>query len=229
MSSGCGNFGASPKPPNCASKSRCSAVRARLERRARERDSPLAGGGASSPKTSISASFWRATRRGARGSTRRRARAGRERRHAVARLGREVGAAEERPLVVGREEHRQRPAAAALRQHLVRELVDLVEVGPLLAIDLDVDEQLVHQRRGRLRPRRTRAPSRGTSGRPNSRSTAGSACPRSRARSSASAPQGYQSTGLRGVLQQVGAGFVGEAVRASVGMWSMHGATRLLG
>ena len=29
-----------------------------------------------------------------------------------------------------------------------RRLVDLVEVRPLLAVDLDVDEQLVHQRRG---------------------------------------------------------------------------------
>ena len=69
--------------------------------------------------------------------------------HAVALLAREIGAAEERPLVVGRQEHRQRPAAAALGQHLVRGLVDAVEVGALLAVDLDVDEQFVHQRRRR--------------------------------------------------------------------------------
>jgi hypothetical protein len=48
-----------------------------------------------------------------------------------------------------RQEHRERPAAAALREHLVGELVDLVEVRPLFAIDLDVDEQLVHERRRR--------------------------------------------------------------------------------
>jgi hypothetical protein len=51
-------------------------------------------------------------------------------------------------LVLRREEHRQRPAAVAPGQHLVRELVDPVEVGALLAVDLDVDEVRVHQRRG---------------------------------------------------------------------------------
>ena len=64
---------------------------------------------------------------------------------AVAPLLREIGAAEERrPL--GREEHRQRPPAAAPREERVRGLVDLVEIGPLLAIDLDVDEIGVHRR-----------------------------------------------------------------------------------
>ena len=57
--------------------------------------------------------------------------------------------------------------------------VDGVEVGPLLPVDLDADEVLVHQRRGLRRPRTTRAPSRGTSGRRRSRSRAGSAGPRS--------------------------------------------------
>ena len=61
------------------------------------------------------------------------------------RLG-EIGAGEERRLV-GRQKHRQRPAAAALGQELMRGLVDLVEIGPLLAVDLDVDEQAVHHRR----------------------------------------------------------------------------------
>src|ERR1700730_3593214 len=70
-----------------------------------------------------------------------------ERRQAIARLLREVGAAEERPLVIVREEHSERPAAAALREHLLRDLVDAVDVGALLAIDFDVDEVLVEDPR----------------------------------------------------------------------------------
>jgi hypothetical protein len=69
-------------------------------------------------------------------------------RHAVARFPGKIGAAEERPLIVGREEHRERPAATALRQHLVGDLIDAVEIGALLAIDLDVDVQLIHEPRG---------------------------------------------------------------------------------
>ena len=38
-----------------------------------------------------------------------------ERRHAIAALFREIRAAEERSLIVGAQEHRQRPTAAALR------------------------------------------------------------------------------------------------------------------
>src|SRR5882724_13216133 len=52
--------------------------------------------------------------------------------HAVARLLRKIGAAEERRSF-WREEHREGPAARTLREHLVRCLVDLVHVGPLLA------------------------------------------------------------------------------------------------
>ena len=53
-----------------------------------------------------------------------------------------VRAAVER-LAVGRHEHGHRPAAAAgHRLHGVH--VHGVDVGPLLAVDLDVDEQLVH-------------------------------------------------------------------------------------
>ena len=63
---------------------------------------------------------------------------------AVARFRREVGAAPER-LAGGRQEHRQRPAALLAEQRQGM-LVDLVEIGPLLAIDLDVDEVAVHQR-----------------------------------------------------------------------------------
>ena len=99
-----------------------------------------------------------------------------ERRQPVPRLGREVGAAEER-LAGGRQEDGHRPAAAAgQRDDGVH--VDRVEVGPLLAVDLDADEVLVHARARSVDPRTTRAPSRGTSGRPRSRSRAGSAGPR---------------------------------------------------
>ena len=63
------------------------------------------------------------------------------------RLGGEVGAAEER-LAVGGHEDRHRPAARA--GHRLGGLhVDGVDVGSLLAVDLHVDEQLVHHRRGR--------------------------------------------------------------------------------
>ena len=69
----------------------------------------------------------------------------RERRQPVPRRRREVRAAEER-LALGREEDGQRPAAAAgQRDHRVH--VDPVHVRPLLAVDLDVHEALVHQRR----------------------------------------------------------------------------------
>ncbi len=135
---------------------------------------------------------------------------------------REVRAAEERPLVARRQEHGQRPAAAALREHLVRDLVDAVEVGALLAVHLDVDEQLVHQARRWPGPRTIRAPSRGTSGRPSSRSTAGSACPR-RARAPAPrGPQGYQSTGLSRAA--AGRGWSRRRAGCARAVWrAMHG------
>ena len=68
--------------------------------------------------------------------------------HAVAVAGREVGAAEERPAVGG-EEHRHRPAAAA-GHGLDRLHVDGVDVGTLLAVDLDDDEAGVELRGGLL-------------------------------------------------------------------------------
>ncbi len=66
----------------------------------------------------------------------------------IAVVGREVGASIKGPLVGG-QEHGQRPASALTheRDHL---LVDRVDVGSLLPVDLDVDEVLVHQR-GRAR------------------------------------------------------------------------------
>ena len=63
--------------------------------------------------------------------------------HAPARLGGEVGAAEEGGPAGGQEDgHRPAPLAG---DGLDRLHVDRVEVGALLAIDLDVDEELVHQ------------------------------------------------------------------------------------
>ena len=62
----------------------------------------------------------------------------------VAILRRKIGAAEER-LQVGREPDAHRPAAAAGRR-LHEGHVDAVDVGPLFAVDFDVDEMLVHHR-----------------------------------------------------------------------------------
>ncbi len=45
---------------------------------------------------------------------------------------------------VGREEHRQRPAARTLREHLMRGLVDLIQIRALFAVHLDIHEQPVH-------------------------------------------------------------------------------------
>ena len=65
--------------------------------------------------------------------------------HAAAPRAGEVGPPEERPAV-RREEHGHRPAALP-GQRLDGLHVDLVDVRALLAVDLDVDEELVHQRR----------------------------------------------------------------------------------
>ncbi len=67
-----------------------------------------------------------------------------EARQAITRRFREISAAEKR-RGVRRQKHGQRPAAGALGEHRMRRLVDLVDIGPLLAIDLDIDEQRVHQ------------------------------------------------------------------------------------
>ena len=117
-----------------------------------------------------------------------------EARHAVARLGREVGAAVERHAL-GIEEHVQRPAAVT-RHRLHRAHVDRVDVGALLAVHLHGDEVLVHHR-GRLRvleglvlhhvaPVARRVADR----------HAAAACPPPSRAASASSPHGYQSTGL---------------------------------
>ena len=56
----------------------------------------------------------------------------------------EIGAAPER-LAVRRQKHRQRPAAR-LTHRMQRGHVDLVDVRALFAIDLDGDEQIIHER-----------------------------------------------------------------------------------
>ena len=66
----------------------------------------------------------------------------------MARLVREVGAAIERRAVGGQEDG-HRPAAAA-GHRLDRGHVDRVEVGTLLAVDLDRDEPVVQVAGGRL-------------------------------------------------------------------------------
>jgi len=70
--------------------------------------------------------------------------------HTVAPFPGEIGAGVKWNLPHGVEEHGQRPAAAAPRQHLVRQLVDAVEVGALLAVHLYIDVKRVHQRGGGL-------------------------------------------------------------------------------
>ena len=67
----------------------------------------------------------------------------RKRGNIMAVLGREIGAAIERPTVRG-EKHRHRPAAAA-GQHLDRIHIDFIHIRPFFAVHLDVDEQPVHQ------------------------------------------------------------------------------------
>ena len=69
-------------------------------------------------------------------------------RTAVARGRRKIRATPDR-LAVRRKEHRQRPAAL-FAEMMQRRHVNLVDVGALLAIDFDVDEQLIHHRRGRF-------------------------------------------------------------------------------
>ena len=136
-------------------------------------------------------------------------------RHALARLGREVRAGPERDAVGG-EERVQRPAALpGHRLHGVH--VDRVDVRALLAVDLDADEALVHQLRDRARPRRTRAPSRGTSGRRSSRSRRASARSSSRARRERLLAPRVPVDGVLGVLEQVGGGLAARRLAMRLG------------
>ena len=67
---------------------------------------------------------------------------------AIARLFGKISPAPHR-LALRCEEHRQRPAAL-LAEQVQGVHVDLVNVRPFLAVDLDVDEPVVHHARGRL-------------------------------------------------------------------------------
>src|SRR5207245_7917538 len=67
-------------------------------------------------------------------------------RKVVARLLGEISTTEKR-RPVGREEHGERPAARSLREHLVRELINLIEIRTLLPVHLHVDEQRSEERR----------------------------------------------------------------------------------
>ena len=142
-----GNFGARPKPPHVGSN---TARRFSCAASSRSAVSGSLDAASSEPERMCSARF--ALER-AHLVAARLPRLGhgeqhlRERGQTVSRLGREVGAAEER-LAFGRQEHGHRPAAAA-RQRDDRVHVDRVEVRALLAVDLDADEALVHHARRR--------------------------------------------------------------------------------
>ena len=71
-----------------------------------------------------------------------------EARPSPALLRREIGAAPE-GMAVGGQEHGERPAALLAEQGESR-LIDGIEVGALLAVDLDVDVEVVHERGRRL-------------------------------------------------------------------------------
>ena len=140
-------------------------------------------------------------------------------RASVAAHGREVGAAEER-LELRREEHAHGPAARA-RHGLHGLHVDVVEVRALLAVDLDVDEVLVHQRRD-LRVLEALvlhhvAP---VAGRVPDREEDRLLFP-PRALERLGAP-GVPVHRIRGVLEQVGARLLGEAI-AGGGARARHG------
>ncbi len=118
-----------------------------------------------------------------------------ERRASPARRGRPVGAAVHRPSV-GIEEHGQRPAA--LFAHGVQGAhIDVVDVRTLFAIDFHIDEQTVHPLGYLDVLERTRAPSRGTSGRRRSRPTAGSDSRAVSPRRRSPAPIGASGPGFR--------------------------------
>ena len=143
-----GNFGAPPKPPCSGSKTR------RSPRAASERIESVSGSldGATSLEERTASTSRRAFSRdvlaplavGAGDRVQHLP----EARQPVPRRRRVVRAAEER-LALGREEDGHRPAAVP-GQRDDRVHVDRVEVGALLAVDLDADELLVHLRGGLL-------------------------------------------------------------------------------
>ncbi len=144
---GCGNLGAPPRPPFCLSMSpdRSSAAWSRSVG-----VGPCRGGGRKSTQMVQQGDAVVLDAIGMLGH-----RAGDRCEHldeggaAVARFLREIGAAPDR-FAFGRQEHRQRPPAL-LSHRLQRRHIDGVDVRPLFAVDLDVDEEPVHDLgRGRV-------------------------------------------------------------------------------
>ncbi len=130
-------------------------------------------------------------------------------RHARARPRREVGAAEER-RALRREEHVHRPAAMAA-QGLQRAHVDMIDIGQLLAVDLDRDEALGELPRDglvleALALHHVAPVASGVADRQEDGLVLGT-----RFREGLFAP-GKPVDRIVGVLEQVGAGFAGEAV-----------------
>ena len=149
-SDGRGNFGASPKPPCRAIEGRLDTARPRSSSASAPATRRFAAAVPSAPVTDLQP--LEQLRRGlldARAIVLPHARElGQqigEPRPAPARRRREVGAAEER-LQLRRQEHRHRPAARS-RRRLHERHVDAIDVGPLLAIDLDRHEVGVQERR----------------------------------------------------------------------------------
>ena len=141
----CGNLGAPPQPPHSESNWR---ARARVASPSMLSVSGSADGASSADRrtASTTAEAWLAmSPRALAVRVRDRGQHLAEARQPVARLGRVVRPAEER-LALGREEDRHRPAAVAGERD-DRVHVERVDVRPLLAVDLDVHEALVHQRR----------------------------------------------------------------------------------
>ena len=184
-----GNFGAAPKPPHSAVEVGDQRLHGAVEvTGAGKLRRPAAAGAVRETASRRASPFFASSARRLRQASSIAAISCRN-----VRLG-EVRAAVER-VAVGGQEHRHRPAAAA-GHRLHRVHVHGVDVGSLLAVDLDVDEPLRSSRRRPRRPRSTRGPSRGTSGTPSSRRRAGPARRARRAAANASGPHGYQSTGL---------------------------------
>ena len=155
---GWGNLGAWPKPPWTGSKLCAGALRGRVVEQAGLAAAPSSPGELAhraEPFGHLGGRSTISSRRSCQARCTLEQDAGKAG-HPARVAGREVGAAEER-LQVGREEDRHRPAAVP-GHRLHGGHVDLVEVGPLLAVDLDVDEVLVHQRRRCRDSRSSRAP-----------------------------------------------------------------------
>ena len=144
---GCGNFGAPRRPPLTASKHAADLPRRRIELARADRH--LARGPRLlrelRQKRARFCSILPGSSRNSRATSRSTStKAGRPKRLS---FGKYVPPHTGSP--VGREKHGHRPAAL-LAQQMQRAHVDLVDVGTLLAVDLDVDEQLVHHPRRRL-------------------------------------------------------------------------------